>query len=146
MKKKTSLPYLNKKASFKYKLKDKLEVGLSLKGEEVKKIIFGDFDITNSFCFISNKKELTLENFIIGSKIRSIKLLAHKKEILKLELKKKQLNSSIVPFKLYFKFNKIKLEISLGIGKKKFEKKKKLIEKERIKESDKASKIILKRL
>ncbi len=120
----------NKRARFEYQLTgDRLEVGLSLKGMEAKSLREGRGDISQSYVKIVNN-----EAFLINANIpvagaqkydatRTRKLLLHKAEILSILTKTKQQNLQIVPIVLYNKRGRIKLEVALGKGKRKFEKK-----------------------
>ena len=121
----------NKKAYFDYELHDKFEAGINLFGHEVKSIRLGKADLSGSFI-----KIIGGEAFLINSKIfayqagqvegyderRTRKLLLHKKEIISLKSKIDGANLSLVPVSLYMKHGFVKLEIALGKGKKKFEK------------------------
>ncbi|PPE06461.1 SsrA-binding protein SmpB [Mesoplasma corruscae] len=118
----------NKKAYFNYEILQIYEAGLELFGPEVKSIRNHDISINEAFIIIrkgeaflinSNIKKYEFANFVQGvDPFRTRKLLLHKKEIKKI-LSRVQLESlTIVPLKLYFNGNYIKLEIGLGRGKK----------------------------
>jgi len=121
----------NRKSSYLYDIISKFEVGIQLKGFEVKAIREGNVNITESHVTIKNN-----EIFIIGMHIgeyshlgyanhdplRDKKLLMHKYEILKIKSKFETKGFAIVPLKLYFKKGKAKIEIALSKGKKKWDK------------------------
>ncbi len=128
---------INKKANYNYKLFERYEAGISLKGDEVKTLFSGRADLSNSYVKIING-ELYLINAnmpsISSDPQRSRKLLVHKAEITSIWSKIRQKKLTLVPTKLYNKGRKIKLEFALAKGKKEFEKrqviKKKDIERE----------------
>lgn len=120
----------NKRARFEYELTgDRIEAGLSLKGMEAKSLREGRGDINQSHIRILNN-----EAFLVNANIpvagaqkydatRTRKLLLHRSEILSLLTKSKQQNLQIVPIVIYNKKRLVKLELALGKGKRKFEKK-----------------------
>lgn len=132
---------VNKKASFEYILSDRFEAGVSLLGSEVKSLKSGHASLDGAFVKIING-----EAYIINAQIfpyeharpdkydpkRTRKLLLHKKELLKISMKAKGENLTVVPVSWYNKGPRIKLEIAIAKGKKQYEKrasKKKEIEK-----------------
>jgi SsrA-binding protein len=121
----------NKKAHFDYTLSETLEAGINLFGSEVKAVRLSRADLTGSYVKIIGS-EVYLVNATISpyqsgqiedyDEKRTRKLLLHKKEILALKSKMQSANLNLVPVSLYFKHGFIKLEMALGKGKKKFEK------------------------
>lgn len=121
----------NKKARYDYFLTDTYEAGIVLQGTEVKSLKLGKCSIKEAFVQIKNG-----EAWLIGSTIslyshgnmnnheeqRSRKLLLHKKEIIKIETEINTQRVSVIPTKIYFTKGKVKLEISLGKGKKNYDK------------------------
>lgn len=127
---------INKQAKFDYEILDKFEAGLVLNGAEVKSVKSGQINLKGSYVTIKHlpKVELYLINAHISKykpagvqpdyePTRSRKLLLHKKEINKLTGILKQKGLTLVPIRVYTKHNRIKLEFGIGRGKKKFEKK-----------------------
>lgn len=122
----------NKKAFFDYEISERFEAGINLIGAEVKAIRLGHADLTGSFV-----KIIGSEAYLVNAKIfpyqygrpenyderRTRKLLLHKREIISLKSKTDGSNLSIVPLSLYTTKTFIKVELALGKGKKKFEKK-----------------------
>lgn len=120
----------NKKASFDYELTpEKVEAGIVLKGIEAKAFRDGRIDISQS-----HVRVLDGELFLINANIqagdvkgyeptRMRKLLLHKKQILSLITKMKQKKLQIVPTMMYNSKHRIKLELVLGVPKRKFDKK-----------------------
>ena len=121
----------NKKAYFDYEITDTVEAGIVLEGSEVKSVKLGNARLRDSFCQLSDG-ELWLKNFYItpyekGNSFapeprRNRKLLLHRAEIDKLEGKVRQKGLTLVPTKLYFSGNKVKVEVGLGRGKKLYDK------------------------
>ena len=134
---------LNRKARHDYFILDTYEAGISLKGTEVKSIRQGKMNIKDSYVIIKNNEAYLLNTSISlydeGNRFnhlenRTRKLLLHKKEILKLKEKIEKEGYTIIPLKVYFVKNKVKVEIGLARGKKTYDKrediKKKDIERE----------------
>jgi SsrA-binding protein len=131
---------VNKKALHNYEITDKYEAGISLMGSEVKSIREGRVSLKDSYVSIRDG-----EAFLLNSHIspysnasynnhemeRERKILLHRREISKLDQKVKERGLSIVVLKMYFNDRgKIKLEIALGKGKRLWEKKQKIKEKD----------------
>ncbi len=122
----------NRKALHDYFIEDKLEAGIVLEGSEVKSVREGKVNLKDSYCIIKNG-----ECFLLGTNIstydkttmlapdanRTRKLLLSKQEILKLERKTKIKGYTIIPLKIYFKNQLVKIEIALAKGKQEFDKK-----------------------
>ncbi|MBI2032573.1 MAG: SsrA-binding protein SmpB [Candidatus Levybacteria bacterium] len=122
----------NRKAFYDYQISGRLEAGINLNGGEVKAIKTGHADLTGSFVRIIGSEAYLLNAKIFpyqGGQIegydekRTRKLLLHKKEIISLKSKTEGANLTLVPLSLYTKRNLIKVEIGLGLGKKKYDKK-----------------------
>ena len=134
----------NKKAYFDYFILDELEAGISLSGTEIKSIRKGSVDLKDTFVNIKNNEAYVLNMYIAKyeegnifnhDERRTRKLLLHKKEILKLKEKVKMEGLTIVPLKLYFKKNKVKILIGIAKGKKQYDKRASLKEKDLQKEA-----------
>ena len=122
--KKAKLPStvtVNRRAHYDYQLGDKLVVGMTLKGPEVRLIRDHHVQLKGSFITIRNG-ELWLNNLTLGPETaRNIKLLATKKQIAGLA-KAKTTGATIVPTKLFGGSRYIKLEIATAVGKKRYDK------------------------
>ena len=128
----------NKKAYHNFFISDLLEAGLELKGSEIKSVSSGKISLSDSFVVIKNG-EAILKNCYIApyendsqsdsETKRSRKLLLHKEQILKLERKIMEKGFSIIPTKVYFQKNKVKVEIGLAKGKKLYDKRQTLKDK-----------------
>ncbi len=122
----------NKKATFDYEILEKFEAGIELKGHEVKAIKAGKVSLTGAYV-----KEFGNELFLLGALVspyqpsnvpkdykeqRDRKLLVTKKELNYLVGKLNEKGLTVVPIKLYNKGGKVKLEIGVARGKKKYDK------------------------
>jgi len=134
----------NKKAYYDYTILDEYEAGIVLSGGEVKAIKAGFASIKESYVKMIGK-DLWLVNANIKKwpqdtskdydRTRSRKLLLNRREIDKILLKSAQEGCTIVPLSIYLKGALVKIKIGLAKGKKKFEKKEKLMERQRELES-----------
>ena len=134
----------NRKAKYDYEILSTIECGIVLTGTEIKSIRNGNANLKDSYAVIKGN-----EVFILGMHIseykegnifnhdekRTRKLLLHKKEILKLSDKIELNGNTLIPLKLYFKGNKVKILLGLAKGKKTYDKR------ESIKERDIAREI-----
>ena len=129
----------NKKAYHDYFVDSSLEVGLCLRGNEVKSIRAGKCNIKGAWATIQNN-ELVLRGMHIHKwetsnvfdvdEDREIKLLAHKREISKLVGLIKQKGYSLIPISMYFKGNFVKIELGIGKGKKLYDKRRDIAKKD----------------
>lgn len=122
---------LNRKARFNYFIIDEIEVGIELKGTEIKSIRNGKASIEDAYARIKNGEVFLTNMFIAkyeeGNRFnhderRERKLLLHKSEIIKLSKKLELDNYTLVPLKLYFKKNHAKILLGLCKGKKLYDK------------------------
>ena len=130
---------LNRKANHDYFIEDTYEAGIVLTGTEIKSIRAGNCNIKDCYGIIKNN-EVYLLNMFIGQykegnifnhdESRSRKLLLHRKEIKKLQQAIEIKGLTLVPIKLYFKENKLKALLGVCRGKKEYDKR------ESIKERD----------
>ena len=134
----------NRKANFNYTILKEIEVGIELKGTEIKSVKKGSVDIKDAFITIKNNEAFIINMYIAKydeaslfnhDERRTRKLLLHKSEIKKLKEAKELEGISIIPLKLYNKNNHIKLLIATAKGKKLYDKresiKKKDLEREK---------------
>jgi len=129
----------NKKAYFDYFIEEEYECGIVLKGTEIKSIRKGSVDLKDTFARIKNGEIYVINMYIAkydeGNRFnhderRERKLLLHKKEINKIFDIVKQDGKALVPLKLYFKEDKVKILLGICTGKKLYDKR------ETIKERD----------
>lgn len=129
----------NKKAFFEYFVSDLVEAGIVLEGCEVKSVRAGNVSLTDSFVVIKNS-EAFLKNAYIKTyekttsfkpdERRDRKLLLNKAEILKFQRLVKEKGYSLVATKIYFKGGRVKVEVGLAKGKKLYDKRATLKEKQ----------------
>lgn len=122
----------NKKATFEYHLLDKYVAGLSLQGTEIKSIREGKANLQESYCtFLNNElfvKNMHISPYSQGTHYnhepkRDRKLLLNKRELDKIDVKNKEKGLTIVPVRLFINDKGLaKLEIALAKGKKLFDK------------------------
>ena len=129
----------NRKAKFDYQIFDTYEAGIVLTGTEIKSIRKGNCNLKDSYVVIKKNEAYIINmhishyeegNIFNHEETRTRKLLLHKKEILKLNDKIRIEGYTIIPLKLYFNKNKAKLLIGIAKGKKTYDKR------ETIKERD----------
>ncbi len=129
----------NRKAYHDYEILETIEAGIVLKGTEVKSLRQGKVSIQDSYAIIK-EGEVWLLNMHISpyeygnihnhDPLRDKKLLLHKREIIRLSTKVKERGLTLIPLKVYFKNGKAKVELALVRGKKKYEKKEDIAERE----------------
>lgn len=129
----------NRKARYDYFIEETYECGVVLKGTEIKSIRDGRINLKDSYGIIKNNELYILNmhishykdgNIFNHEETRTRKLLAHKKEIYKMRDKINIEGYTLVPIKLYIKRGKAKILIGIAKGKKNYDKK------EAIKERD----------
>ena len=139
----------NKKAYFDYYIEEEIEWGIVLKGTEIKSIRSGLANLKDCYAIIKNGEVYLLNMYISKYDDASIfnhderrtrKLLLNKKEILKLRDKVEVSGYTLVPVKLYFKGNKAKILLGVAKGKKNYDKRESLKEKDIKREIDKTLK------
>lgn len=122
----------NRKARFDYFVEDIYECGIALKGTEIKSIRQGKANLKDSYGIIKNDELFILNmhislydegNIFNHEEKRTRKLLAHKSEILKMKTKLNAEGYTLVPLKLYIKEGKAKILIGIAKGKKTYDKK-----------------------
>ncbi len=129
----------NRKVRFDYEILEEIESGIVLTGTEIKSIKDGKANLKDSYAIIRNNEVFLLNmhishykegNIFNHEETRTRKLLLHKKEILKLRDKLDLQGLTLVPLKLYFKRNKAKILLGLGKGKKTYDKRESIKEKD----------------
>lgn len=140
----------NKKAFFDYFIEETMEVGIELAGTEVKSIRAGKCSIKEAYVSAANG-QLTIYgmnitpyekgNIFNKDPMRERRLLAHKNEILKYQVKLAEKGYSLLPLEVYFKHGRVKLEIGLGKGKKLYDKRESIKKKDARREAEKDFKV-----
>ena len=140
---------LNRKARHDYFIEEEYECGIVLTATEIKSLRDGKANIKDSYAII-RKNELFLLNMFIShykegnifnhNETRTRKLLMHKKEILKLNDKIALQGYTLIPLKVYFKSNKAKVLLGLCKGKKNYDKRESIKERDIKRQLDKDTK------
>ena len=135
----------NKKAGYEYFLEEFLEAGMVLLGPEVKSLREGRANLTDSYAKVKGG-EVYLYNMHISpypfarhlelDPTRRRKLLLNKREIKRLIGKTEERGYALIPTKVYFTRGRAKVELALAKGKKKYDKRQALKEKEMKREMD----------
>jgi len=137
----------NKKARHDYHILDTYECGMVLTGTEVKSLRQGRSSLVDGFVQIDGGEawlhnvhipEYTQGTWTNHSARRKRKLLMHRAEIDKLASKSQETGHTIVPLAIYFKDGRAKVEIALAKGKKEYDKRQTLREKQDTRESNRA--------
>ncbi len=121
----------NRKAFFNYTVDESLECGIELKGTEVKSLRSSHFNFVDCYCEVKDDQlwlyKLNINAYGFGNihnhvTDRPRRLLAHRKEIDKLERKTREKGYTLIPLRFYLKGSMVKVEIGLCKGKKLFDK------------------------
>ena len=139
----------NRKAHHDYFVEDKYEAGIELAGTEVKSIRAGTLNLKDSYCSVKDG-ELFLHGMHISpyekgnifnkDPVRVRRLLMHKREIRKLHALVKQDGYTLVPLSVYFKDSRVKVEVGLCKGKKNYDKRASMAQRDTKREIDRAMK------
>jgi SsrA-binding protein len=140
----------NKKAGFEYEILDRFDAGMMLTGSEIKSIREGGGSINEAYCFLRDGelfvKNLNIPEYSHGTyanhdPLRLRKLLLRKKELKKIDARIREKGLTIVPIRLFISDRGFaKLEVGIGKGKKSFDKRESLKQKENKRELDRVMK------
>ncbi len=149
MSKKSNVISQNRKAFHDYFVEENYEAGIVLVGTEVKSIRSGGVNLKDSYGVFKNG-ELYIINMHISpyekgnifnrDPLRDRKLLLHKKELSELFIKNNQEGYSLIPISLYVKNGVIKVNLGLCKGKKNYDKRDSMLEREHRRDIDRAMK------
>lgn len=139
----------NRRATHDYHISEKLEVGIVLRGSEVKSVRQGQVSLAEGYVMIDLKTEqlilsgVEISRYLHAGQVqhetkRPRKLLAHKRQIRHLMGKTTAKGTTIVPLAMYFSRGLIKLEIGIGVGKKTYDKRQDMKKREARREIDRA--------
>ncbi len=140
---------VNRKARHDYFVEETYEAGISLCGTEVKSLRAGSVNLKDSWCQIQNGELFVLQmhispyekgNIFNRDPMRPRKLLMHKREINKLLGLVQQDSYTLVPLSLYFKGDRVKLQLGLCRGKKLYDKRADAARRDAAREIDRAIK------
>ena len=129
----------NKKAAHNYILEDRLEAGIVLRGTEIKSARAGNVSLKEAYVQISGEEAWLVNAYIAPYRAASAfnhdprrrrKLLLHRREILRLDAKVHQRGYTVVPTRMYLKGGRAKLEIALARGKRQYDKRREIAEKD----------------
>ena len=129
----------NRKAWHDYFIEDRYEAGIELAGTEVKSIRMGRLNLKDSYVEVRNGQALLhgmhispyeKGNIFNKDPMRSRRLLLHKQEILKIGARAMQQGYAVIPLQVYLKHGLVKLEIALCKGKKLYDKREAMAEKD----------------
>jgi SsrA-binding protein len=136
----------NKKASFEYNFIDKYIAGIALTGSEIKSIRLGKVNLQDAYCIFLNGelyvRELHISPYTMAREVnheakRERKLLLNKRELKKLDTKNKEKGLTIIPIRIFLNARGLaKLEIALAKGKKLYDKREDIREKDIKREMD----------
>ena len=139
----------NRKAHHDYYVEEKYEAGIELAGTEVKSVRAGTLNLKDSYCTVK-EGELFVHGMHISpyekgnifnkDPVRPRRLLMHKREIRKLHALVKQDGYTIVPLSVYFKDSRVKVEVGLCKGKKNYDKRAAMAQRDTKREIDRAMK------
>ena len=151
LRKKSPVQIKNKKASFEYFFIEEYTAGIVLTGTEIKSIRLGKASLVDTYCVVINGelwvKGMNISPYFYGSynnheSKRDRKLLLTKKEMRALESSRKQIGYTIVPTLVFIDDKgRAKVDVALCKGKKEFDKRQTLKEKEDRREMDRAMKV-----
>lgn len=129
----------NPTARHNYTIENTVEAGIVLTGTEIKSIRNGKVNIKDTYVIVKNGEAYILGmhispyeqgNIFNKEPLRDRKLLLHKRENMRLYGMIKQKGVSLIPLTLYFKNNKVKVEIGIGKGKKLYDKREDIAKKD----------------
>ena len=139
----------NRRARFEYFIEETFEAGIALSGTEVKSLRFGEGSIAESYAEVrggeawlvnANIPEFSHGNRFNHEPRRPRKLLLHRREILRFGHKAREKSLTMVPLELYFKGGKAKVKLALVRGKKAYDKRAAIAEREGRRDVDRALK------
>ena len=137
----------NRKAYHDYFVEDRLEAGIELKGTEVKSIRAGTLNLKDSYCVVKNGEAMVYSmhispydkgNIFNRDPDRPKRLLMHKREIRKLHEAQKLDGYALIPLSVYFKNGLVKVELGVCKGKKNYDKRQAIAERDAKREMDRA--------
>ena len=138
----------NRKAFHDYFVEERYEAGIELAGTEVKSIRGGQLNLKDSYCAVTKEGELMVYNMHISpydkgnifnrDPDRPKRLLMHKREIRKLHEAQKLDGYALIPLSVYFKNGLVKVELGVCKGKKNYDKRQAIAERDAKREMDRA--------
>lgn len=135
----------NRKALFEYFILESFEAGISLKGSEIKSIRAGQVSLQESYVQVEASQAWLINSHIASYQAASYsdhdpkrprRLLLHKKEIRLLHSEVRQKGVTVIPVKMYLKNGRAKVEIAIAKGKKLYDKRQDIANKDQKREMD----------
>lgn len=140
----------NRKARHDYSIHETFETGIELVGTEVKSLRAGKANLKDAYAQITKTAEVYVYNLHISpyeqgnqfnhEPLRPRRLLLHRAEIRRLIGKVKEKGYALIPLKLYFTHGLVKMELALATGKKLYDKRQTMAEKDAKREMDRTLK------
>ncbi len=139
----------NKKAYHDYFIDEKFEAGIELFGTEVKSIRLGAVNLKDSYVSLKTGEAILIGmhispyekgNIFNRDPLRERRLLLHKKEIMRLIGKTKEKGYSLIPLSVYLSGSRVKIELGLARGKKSYDKREAIAERDAKRNMDRAVK------
>lgn len=134
---------VNRQARHEYEIGDTFEAGIVLSGTEVKSLRLGRANLSDAFCRIQDGEVWVYNMHIspyeqgnrynVGER-RPRKLLLHRWQIVRLQSQSQEKGLSIIPLKLYFTRGRAKLEIGIGRGRKLYDRRERIADRDRERE------------
>jgi SsrA-binding protein len=130
----------NRRARFEYELLERFEAGIVLEGTEVKSLREGKLNLGDSYCVIERDGSVYLKDAHISpyshgthanhDPLRTRKLLLNRTEIRRLIQRVREKGLTLIPTRVYLKHGWVKVEIALARGRKKYDKREKIKERD----------------
>lgn len=129
----------NRKAFHDYTIEDRYEAGIALAGSEIKSVRAGRVNLRDSYVTFRQGEAWLVGMHISGysqasyldhDPLRDRKLLLHKQEIARLQARVEQRGYTVVPLRMYLKSNRAKVEIALAKGKREYDKRSAIAERD----------------
>ncbi len=143
---------VNRKARFEYHIEETFEAGMVLLGWELKSIRAGAASIIDSYVIIKRNEAWLIgaqftplssaSTHVVATPMRTRKLLLHAKQISKLKGQVERTGYTLMPLKLYWVNNRVKLEFGLAKGKKEFDKRETIKNREWDRQKQRLNKLI----
>ncbi len=139
----------NRKARYEYEIIETIQCGISLSGTEVKALRVGRCTLQDAFARIEDGEawlyNCNISPYEYGNRFnheptRKRKLLLHAREIFKLNQRIKEKGLTLIPLRIYFKRNWVKLDLALARGKHLFDKRESLVKKDSKRQLDRLAK------
>jgi SsrA-binding protein len=135
----------NRRARFEYELLERFEAGIVLEGTEVKSLRDGKLNLGDSYCVIERDGQVYLKDAHISpythgthhnhDPLRTRKLLLNRGEIRRLAQRVREKGLTLIPTRVYLKNGWVKVEIALARGRKKYDKREKIKERDAVRDT-----------